>query len=179
MRLSLVLGLVYLASEILLTITRRGRSKAGEKQDRSTLRVIWIVILISIGTAVFVAGNFRAGTLPYAELFAAVGVVLFALGLVLRWWAIMTLGRFFTVDVVVEKDHEVVERGPFRWVRHPSYTGVLLAFVGCGTHVGELGGDGGGPGADLRGVYSSNECGGASVTRRVGATIRGLHEKDA
>ena len=48
----------------------------------------------------------------------------------LRWWAIITLGRFFTVDVTIEKDHELVERGPFRMVRHPSYTGVLLAFVG-------------------------------------------------
>ena len=48
----------------------------------------------------------------------------------LRWWAIITLGRFFTVDVIIEKDHELVERGPFRVVRHPSYTGVLLAFVG-------------------------------------------------
>jgi protein-S-isoprenylcysteine O-methyltransferase len=48
----------------------------------------------------------------------------------LRWWAIITLGRFFTVDVTIEKDHELVERGPFRFVRHPSYTGVLVAFIG-------------------------------------------------
>ena len=48
----------------------------------------------------------------------------------MRWWAIITLGRFFTVDVTIEKNHELVERGPFHLVRHPSYTGVLLAFVG-------------------------------------------------
>lgn len=136
MRLSLVLGLVYLASEILLTITRRGRSKAGEKQDRSTLLAIWIVIIISIGAGVFVARNWRPGTLPQADLFAVVGVVLFAAGLLLRWWAIITLGRFFTVDVTIEKDHEVVERGPFRMVRHPSYSGVLLAFVGFALTLG-------------------------------------------
>ena len=137
MRLSLVLGLVYLASEILLTLARRGRSKTGEKQDRSRLRAIWIVIIMSIGAGVFVArstslpaGSNSIFVLPYADAFAVVGVLLFAVGLLLRWWAIITLGRFFTVDVVVEKDHEVVERGPFRWVRHPSYTGVLLAFVG-------------------------------------------------
>ena len=130
MRLSLMLGLIYLISEVLLSITRRGRSESGEKQDRSTLRVIWIVIMISIAAGVFVARNWQVGRLPYADQFAVAGVVLFAAGLILRWWAIITLGRFFTVDVVVEKDHEVVECGPFGLVRHPSYTGVLLAFVG-------------------------------------------------
>lgn len=55
---------------------------------------------------------------------------MFAAGLIFRWWAIITLGRFFTVDVTIEKHHELVERGPFRWVRHPSYTGALVAFVG-------------------------------------------------
>jgi protein-S-isoprenylcysteine O-methyltransferase Ste14 len=130
MRLSLTLGLIYLISEVLLSVTRRGRSKTGEKQDRSTLLVIWIVIMISIGAGVFIAQNWRAGALPYGRAFAVAGAVLFAVGLIFRWWAIVTLGRFFTVDVTIEKDHELVERGPFRWVRHPSYTGVLLAFVG-------------------------------------------------
>jgi protein-S-isoprenylcysteine O-methyltransferase len=130
MRLSLVLGLIYFLSELLLTITRRSRSQTGEKQDRSTLRVLWIVIMTSIGAGVFIAGNWRGGAPPHGRMFANAGVVLFAAGLIFRWWAIITLGRFFTVDVTIEKDHELVERGPFRWVRHPSYTGVLLAFVG-------------------------------------------------
>lgn len=130
MRLSLILGLIYLGSEILLTITRRSRSATGTKQDRSTLGMIWLVIMLSIGAGVFIAGNWRPGALPYGRMLAGVGVVLFAAGLVFRWWAIVTLGRFFTVDVTIEKDHELVERGPFRWVRHPSYSGVLLAFVG-------------------------------------------------
>ena len=115
MTLSLRLGLIYLVSELLLTLTRRSRSKTGTKQDRSTLGIIWLVIAISLAIA---------------------GVVLFAVGLLLRWWAIITLGRFFTVDVTIEKDHELVERGPFRIVRHPSYTGVLLAFVGLGLSLG-------------------------------------------
>lgn len=57
-------------------------------------------------------------------------LLFFVPGLALRWWAIVVLGRFFTVDVTIEKDHEVVEAGPYQWVRHPSYTGVLLAFFG-------------------------------------------------
>jgi protein-S-isoprenylcysteine O-methyltransferase Ste14 len=92
--------------------------------------MIWLVIAISIAAGVFVAQNFRAAALADGRMFAVAGVVLFVTGLLLRWWAIITLGRFFTVDVTIEKDHELVEQGPFRMLRHPSYTGVLLAFVG-------------------------------------------------
>jgi protein-S-isoprenylcysteine O-methyltransferase Ste14 len=132
MSLALELGLTYLVSEILLTLTRRSRSKTGTKQDRSTLGIIWLVIAVSIVAGVLVAQNFRAAALPHGRMFASAGVMLFVAGLILRWWAIITLGRFFTVDVTTEKDHELVERGPFRIVRHPSYAGVLLAFVGLG-----------------------------------------------
>src|SRR6266850_89446 len=130
MSVSLLLGLVYLISELLLTVTRRSRSRTGMKQDRSTLRVVWLVIMVSVAAGVYVAKQWPAAALPHQRSFVFAGVLLFVAGLFLRWWAIITLGRFFTVDVTIEKDHEVVERGPFRVVRHPSYTGVLLAFVG-------------------------------------------------
>src|SRR3954467_1480951 len=136
MSLPLQLGLVYLISELLLTLTRRSRSKTGTKQDRSTLGMIWLVIAVSTMAGVFVAQNFRAAALPHERMFASAGVLLFVAGLILRWWAIITLGRFFTVDVTIERDHELVEKGPFRIVRHPSYTGVLLAFVGLALSLG-------------------------------------------
>src|SRR5437763_14382428 len=106
MSLTSELGLIYLVSEILLSLTRRSRSKTGTKQDRSTLGMIWLVIAVSVMAGVFVAQNFRAGALPHGWVCASVGVVLFVAGLILRWWAIITLGRFFTVDVTIEKDHD-------------------------------------------------------------------------
>lgn len=130
MSLAWKLGLIFLLSEILLSLTCRSRSKTGTKQDRSTLGIIWLVIAVSITAGVLIAQNFRAAALPHGRIIASAGVLLFVAGLLLRWWAIITLGRFFTVDVTIEKDHKLVERGPFRIVRHPSYTGVLLAFVG-------------------------------------------------
>jgi protein-S-isoprenylcysteine O-methyltransferase len=136
MSLSLLLGLVYLISELLLTVTRRSRSRTGTKQDRSTLRVVWLVIVVSVAAGIYVARHWPAAALPHARSFAFAGMVLFVAGLLLRWWAIVTLGRFFTVDVTIEKDHELVERGPFRMVRHPSYTGVLLAFTGVALSLG-------------------------------------------
>ena len=137
MHLSSNLGWIFFASEVLLTITRRSRSKTGTKQDKSTLGTIWVVIGLSIAAGIFVSrskvlwdhGLWMFQMLP-GNAVTPLAVGLFAAGLVLRWWAIITLGRFFTVDVTIEQDHELVERGPFRWVRHPSYTGVLVAFIG-------------------------------------------------
>ncbi len=123
------LGLTYLVSEVLLTITRRSRGE-GVRQDRSTLRVLWLVILLSVAAGLYLALHVKAARLPHGELWRLIALVLFATGIALRWWAIVTLGRFFTVDVQIAQDHELVERGPFRVVRHPSYTGVLLAFLG-------------------------------------------------
>ena len=136
MSVSLLLGLIYLISELLLTVTRRSRSRTGTKQDRRTLRVVWLVIMVSVAAGIYVTKHWPAAALPHQRSFAFAGVVLFVAGLLLRWWAIITLGRFFTVDVTIEKDHELVERGPFRVVRHPSYTGVLLAFVGLALSLG-------------------------------------------
>jgi protein-S-isoprenylcysteine O-methyltransferase Ste14 len=57
-------------------------------------------------------------------------------GLLLRWWSFMTLGKYFTVVLKTSEDQSVVDRGPYRLLRHPSYTGLLLAFVGCGLMYG-------------------------------------------
>src|SRR5215216_5084908 len=113
MSVSLLLGLIYLISELLLTVTRRPRSRTGTKQDRSTLRVVWLVIVVSVAAGVYITKQLPAAALPHQRPFVFAGVVLFVLGLFLRWWAIITLGRFFTVDVTIENDHELVEHGPF------------------------------------------------------------------
>jgi protein-S-isoprenylcysteine O-methyltransferase Ste14 len=64
-----------------------------------------------------------------------VGLALMATGVLVRQWAILVLGRFFTVDVRVHLNQTVVDRGPYRWVRHPSYSALVLFFVGLGLAV--------------------------------------------
>ena len=68
---------------------------------------------------------------PGAAVFS-VGVVVLVGGLVLRGWSILTLGNYFTGRVIVSPDQPVVTAGPYRLLRHPSYTGFLLACVGVG-----------------------------------------------
>lgn len=62
----------------------------------------------------------------------AIGLVILVAGLVLRGWAIKTLGGYFTAAVRVSTDQPVVSAGPYRVLRHPSYTGLLLAMAGVG-----------------------------------------------
>ena len=50
----------------------------------------------------------------------------------IRWWAIFTLGRYFTIQVAVRSTQSVVQSGPYRFVRHPSYTAILIMLLGVG-----------------------------------------------
>jgi protein-S-isoprenylcysteine O-methyltransferase Ste14 len=61
---------------------------------------------------------------------AGIGVIV--LGAVLRWWSIFTLGRYFTMEVAVRSTQAVVQSGPYRFVRHPSYTAILIMLLGVG-----------------------------------------------
>jgi protein-S-isoprenylcysteine O-methyltransferase len=70
------------------------------------------------------------------SLFIDAGAAVFAAGLALRWYAILYLGRFFTVNVAISRDHQLIDTGPYRFIRHPSYSGALMAFLGLGLCIG-------------------------------------------
>jgi protein-S-isoprenylcysteine O-methyltransferase len=67
-----------------------------------------------------------------SSLYTAIAAILILAGIGLRWWAIVTLGRFFSVDIALQEQHRVVQEGPYRWIRHPAYTGLLIIFLGMG-----------------------------------------------
>jgi protein-S-isoprenylcysteine O-methyltransferase Ste14 len=126
-----VLCVLYVESEAgLLWLKRSG--KAAADADRGSLALIWVVISAAMAAAFILANAFRQFALEPAALWRSAGLALFAAGILLRWYAIVTLGRFFTVNVAIASDHRIVEAGPYRRVRHPAYTGALLAFLGLG-----------------------------------------------
>jgi protein-S-isoprenylcysteine O-methyltransferase len=122
-----ILGLTYFFSELVLALTRRSREKTVSK-DANSLRVLWIVIGLCIWLSIQAQSLWPQAVLP--PWCVSIGVALFVIGIVLRWYSIFHLGRFFTVNVAIAADHQLVETGPYRYVRHPSYTGALLAFIG-------------------------------------------------
>lgn len=64
------------------------------------------------------------------------GIVIFSAGEAMRIWAKRTLGRYFTYSVMTSRDQPVISSGPYRFVRHLSYTGVLLLAIGAGAALG-------------------------------------------
>jgi protein-S-isoprenylcysteine O-methyltransferase len=130
-----VLGIAFGLSELGLSIVRRsGRTTAAT--DKSSLSLLWLVILAGVAAGIAVAFLIPQAHSRLLSRLYPLGVVIFATGLVLRWWSIVHLGRFFTVDVAIADDHRVIDNGPYRWVRHPAYLGVLVAFLGLGVCLG-------------------------------------------
>ncbi len=128
----LVVVFLFPVSEVALGVLKRSSSRSAQSQDRGSLLLFWLSIALGIGLA-NVARGIPSTRLPGSpETIQLLSLGLLLGGLALRWTAILTLGRLFTVDVAIHSDHVVVQTGLYRFVRHPSYTGALVAFVGLG-----------------------------------------------
>ena len=64
--------------------------------------------------------------------FFTLGITFIWIGIFFRYWAIRTLGKFFRTRLVIQNDHELITKGPYKYLRNPSYTGVLITFIGFG-----------------------------------------------
>jgi protein-S-isoprenylcysteine O-methyltransferase len=127
--LAALLGFAFALSEAALSFFKRSRDDSVDA-DRRSLRLLWIT-----NTVVVFAGIVASYRVPEAAIGAGrplfwIGSTLFGLGLALRWYSIWHLGRFFTVNVAIHSRHEIIDTGPYKLIRHPSYTGALLAFLG-------------------------------------------------
>ncbi|PSL43791.1 phospholipid methyltransferase [Chitinophaga niastensis] len=130
--LSSVIYLVWFLSEILLhRILRGGDAADKKKQDRGSLAFIWIVIIVFINIAEILAYRTHH---PIKEgiLMNHIGLSVILLGMILRFVSIAQLGRLFTVVVTIRKDHKIKQDGIYSILRHPSYAGSLLSFLGFG-----------------------------------------------
>ncbi len=66
----------------------------------------------------------------------AVGIALMLAGVAFRWYSIRVLGRYFTAVVAIQPEHQIIEAGPYHWLRHPSYSGALVTFLGFALALG-------------------------------------------
>lgn len=107
--------------------------KTAVKRDRGSHLVLLVALATGVTAAFFLVGALPAATIAWRQpLVFWSGIAIMFIGLALRWYAIRVLGKFFTRDVATHAGQHVVESGPYRWVRHPSYSGALLMFLGTG-----------------------------------------------
>lgn len=95
------------------------------------------VIMASVGGGIFLAFWFAFGvpatTIAWHQRVVFwIGIAMMLVGMAFRWYAIRVLGRFFTRSVATRAGQYVVETGPYRLIRHPSYSGAMVAMLGLG-----------------------------------------------
>jgi protein-S-isoprenylcysteine O-methyltransferase Ste14 len=124
----------WAAFELGLRVRETVQCKGGTAEDRATR----ILIAAAIGAAIVVAlltAN-RASSLRIPGPHRTAGLIVMWLGLAIRVWAVAALGRAFRTTVEIDPDQGIVTSGPYRWVRHPSYTGLLAIMAGLGLAAG-------------------------------------------
>lgn len=112
--------LLWIVPEIILG--RRRPAPDAQKEDRGSMIVVVALLNVGVFLAILAAAlvpSFTVGAHWRAMFF--VGIAVWYAGMALRWYSIRVLGRFFTTRVAIARDQHVVEIGPYRWVRHPSY----------------------------------------------------------
>jgi protein-S-isoprenylcysteine O-methyltransferase Ste14 len=126
-----VVFFVWIGAEMWLGY-RRGRLPSGAT-DRDSGSKAWVIgsvwSAVAVGSGLAFAFPGAAIQSGRSAVFVA-GLVLMLAGIALRWYAVWVLGTSFTVDVATRPGQPVVDSGPYRWIRHPSYTGGLLTLLG-------------------------------------------------
>jgi protein-S-isoprenylcysteine O-methyltransferase len=126
---------IFWVSELIVANRMRATRATDRTEDRGSLRVI-VVLFWSGWLAAWLSYALLRQASFESPSFFYIGLALIACGALLRWWSIATLGRFFTVNVAIRTGHSVVTSGPYRLLRHPSYTGILMVFLGMGLCMG-------------------------------------------
>jgi protein-S-isoprenylcysteine O-methyltransferase len=125
---------LWIAMEIWL-IVRERRDANAISQDRGSRNLLIVSLSIAIALGIFAVPillpQFTVRTKAVTS-----GVALIWAGIAVRVWAIRTLGNFFNTRVVVRQDQRLITSGPYKYLRNPAYTGVVMTFLSFGVAIG-------------------------------------------
>jgi len=181
----LIVALIFwsvFASWVVLEINAWWVKRSAEtstRGDRGSLGLI--TFLWRLGIALDFLFSFLLPQTAFSHMRAplfTVGVCMMLLGIALRWYSAAVLGKYFTFDVAIQSGQSLIEAGPYRYIRHPSYSGALLTLFGFGLALGKLGGPRGRPRLFGIRVCLSHTSRGSSVGFRSGQRVRRLRETD-
>ncbi len=126
--------LIWRVMEVGVDIRTFKRLRAAtQPQDKGSHVVLLCLIVFGICLSVLLALKVPGTAIASASVFLLwLGILLIYVGIALRLYAIKVLGRYFTTSVAVAPEQTVIEAGPYRLIRHPSYTGLLMILLGFG-----------------------------------------------
>jgi len=119
---------LWLIAEWIHSLNHKAESAERDKYSRTVWDVGSCIGVIGVVVGFTDVGHIETDS----KLLALGGIVVVFVGLAIRWTAIYTLGRYFTRTVTIKNGHRIIQTGLYRHLRHPSYTGALLAHVGLG-----------------------------------------------
>ncbi|MFZ1748185.1 MAG: isoprenylcysteine carboxylmethyltransferase family protein [Nitrospirales bacterium] len=108
---------------------QRGQGKLNSSHDKGSLQALYVLITLGYFLS-FSIGATKTGRIYPWDTFFAIGVALITLGLIIRIHSMLTLKQYFTYSVARADDHQLVETGLYKVIRHPGYLGQLMIFLG-------------------------------------------------
>jgi len=124
--------LIWGAYERISAIRKEKKNPHSENSDSNSLIIFYSTILLGYGVGIPVSIT-GYGTITAAFPFiSAIGFILIASGLTIRLMAIRTLAEHFTYTVKIIENHRLITHGIYAYIRHPSYLGQSMIFLGCG-----------------------------------------------
>jgi len=131
--LAFALIIFFLIIERRLRKGDQAKEYSGGKEDRGSTKLLGIVFLLSLLVLLLspVLNYFNLGRMTQGTFINWLGISLIILGISVRVWANRTLGEFYTRTLLVMSEQSVVDRGPYKLIRHPGYLGVILMLVGA------------------------------------------------
>jgi protein-S-isoprenylcysteine O-methyltransferase Ste14 len=128
------LYICWVLSEVAIFVFTRTKSGKGEIKDRGSLLLLWVVIFASLYLGPLYGDTHQRNMFGNAEWIRYAGLALMIVGLAIRWTAVVSLGKSFSANVAIRTEQRLKTNGLFRFVRHPSYFGLLLVIVAIGIH---------------------------------------------
>jgi protein-S-isoprenylcysteine O-methyltransferase Ste14 len=129
MRPIIYFSFVFALSEFLLLFFRHSRIKTAKtRKDQGSMILIWVMISGGFTLGFFLAKHDSWNSINF--IIAGIGLMLVLIGIIVRWLAIIQLGKSFTVDVAITDDAKLKTNGLYETIRHPSYLGLLLIIFG-------------------------------------------------
>jgi protein-S-isoprenylcysteine O-methyltransferase Ste14 len=122
----------WLITEALVALHHRPGGSGYMSRDRGSTSALGISSAAGVLLALQLAFSVPAATIGAERLAFLMGLTLITLGIGLRQYAVRTLGKYFTGEVSTQAGQALIQTGPYRWVRHPGYTGSLISLIGLG-----------------------------------------------